>query len=89
MEKEEKYFRWAYSLQTELAKKLLAETNASLIAPNDWPAGQEWEDLNGSSRSIFLRQARDLAGIDHTEFLEPIRSGEIDVEDLYGTDKPK
>src|SRR5690606_20865228 len=33
-------------------------------APNDWPAGQEWDDLVGSSHAIFRDRARAEAGVD-------------------------
>ena len=79
---EEQYFRWAYVLLVELAKEELRKANGSRERPNDWPAGQEWCDLAATSQSIFLRKARDRAGIDHDQFLEPIRSGRYDVEDL-------
>lgn len=79
----EKHFRWAYALLVELAVVKLAETNTNREAPNNWPCGQEWDDINGSSRSIFLGMARKQAGIDNDDFLATVRSGEFDVDDLY------
>ena len=85
MTNEERNFRWAYQLLMALAKRCLAETNTSLEDKREWPAGQEWDELVGSSQSIFLRQARDEAGIDHDEFLAPLRSSKYNVDDLCGT----
>lgn len=69
------YFRWAYAALAELAKDELAKTNRALEDPQFWPCGMSWDQLVGSSQSIFLRKARDRAGIDHAEFLAPIRCG--------------
>lgn len=78
-----KYFRWAYALMIELAKDELQKANGARASENDWPAGQSWGDMVGSSHSIFFNKARDRAGIHHDEFLHPIRNNEIDVGDLY------
>ena len=79
------YYRWAYALNVALAKRELEILNMTRDNPNDWPAGQEWDDLAGSSKSIFLKKARNRAGIDHDEFLTPVRSEPFfDVEDMYG-----
>lgn len=80
------YFRWAYQLLLALAKRRLADANAENEAkgePNNWPAGQEWHEMVGSSHSIFLRGARNEAGIPEDAFMAVIRSLEIDVDDLY------
>lgn len=79
----ERFFRWAYALLVELAVVELERMNSERTAENNWPAGQEWDDINGSSRSIFLRMAREKAGIDNDEFLAVVRSGRFDVDDLY------
>lgn len=76
-------FRWAYQLLLALAKRKLAEANTNLADPNEWPAGQQWHEMNGTSHSIFLRQAREEAGLPHEAFLALIRAGEYDVDDLY------
>lgn len=76
-------FRWAYQLLLALAKRRLAEANANLSDPDEWPAGQEWHEMVGSSHSIFLRGARAEAGIPNDAFIELIRAGEYDVDDLY------
>lgn len=84
--KEERNFRWAYALLVELAKVCLDKANTE-AEPGAWPAGQEWDDLSGTSKSVFLHQARDMAGIPHEEFLAGIRAGEYEVDDLF--DKPE
>lgn len=76
-------FRWAYQLLLALAKRRLAEANAAREDDNDWPAGQEWHEMVGSSHSIFLRGAREEAGIPEDAFIRVIRSSECDVDDLY------
>jgi hypothetical protein len=58
---------WAYALMIELAVKCLDETNRT-VEPGEWPNGQEWENLVGTSRSVFLHKARQLAGINHSEW---------------------
>jgi hypothetical protein len=83
MTQEERNFRWVYQLLLVLAKRCLADANATRENENDWPSGQEWEDLNSSSHAIFLRQAREEAGIPHEEFLPLVRNGTYDVDDLY------
>lgn len=80
--REERNFRWAYALLVELAKVCLDKANAE-AEPGAWPAGQEWDGLGGSSKSTFLREAREMAGIPHEEFLEGIRKGFYEVDDLF------
>lgn len=80
---EKRNFRWAYAAIVALAKRKLKEANETRENEDDWPGGQEWNDLAGTSKSIFLHQAREEAGIPHDEFLEGIRSGEYEVDDLY------
>lgn len=77
------YFRWAYALLLALAKRCLADANAECAGTRNWPAGQEWHELVGTSHAVFLRQAREEAGVPHEAFLELVRSGRIDVYDLY------
>jgi len=79
---EERNFRWAYALLVELAKVCLDKVNSEAEL-GAWPAQQEWDDLGPTSKSTFLRQAREMAGIPHDEFLEGIRSGAYDVDDLF------
>ena len=81
-DEEKRLFRLAYAMNVALAKELLAKDN--MTCGTNWPAGQEWGDLVGSSRSTYMRLARERAGItDHNSFLAPVRSGEVDVEDIY------
>jgi len=81
--KERRNFRWAYAAVVALAKERLREANEARESPAEWPAGQEWAALNGSSKSIFMRRAREELGIPHNEFLEGVRGGEYDVDDLF------
>ena len=74
-------FRWAYAAVCALAVKLLDEDNK--ICGKNWPAGQSWNDLSGSSKSIFLHRARDLAGIPHDAFLAVVRADSDAIEDIY------
>lgn len=76
-------FRWAYQLLLALAKRRLADANADRESENDWPAGQRWHEMVGTSHSIFLRGAREEAGIPEEAFMGIIRSLECDVDDLY------
>lgn len=52
-----------WDLAHALARRVLADWNAEREAPNDWPAGQEWGELAGSSQSIFRHLAYDEAGL--------------------------
>ena len=79
---EETNFRWAYAAIVELAKIEL-EIENSVAAPGEWPAGQDWDGLGGSSKSIFLHRARERVGIPHDKFLAGIRNGKYDVDDIY------
>jgi hypothetical protein len=75
-----------YSSQLALAKKLLEQRNKELREngePNTWPAQQEWCDMVGSSRAIFFRNARELAGIDHDSYLHILRNN-IDAMEIAG-----
>ena len=85
VKKNERNFRWAYTAVVYLAQILLQGSNDSRENENDWPAGQTWDEINQSSREIFLRKARSILSISHDEFLEPIRSGEIDVDEIFNT----
>lgn len=85
------FFRWAYAAIVALAIRRLKQANDENKAAgeeNCWPAGQEWRDLAGSSRASFLRLAREEAGIPNDEFLAVVRSGDIDVDDLYEGEGP-
>lgn len=74
-------FRWAYAAVCALAVKLLAEDNRT--CGKNWPAGQSWDDLGGSSKSAYLHRARELAGIPHADFLAVVRADSDAIEDIY------
>lgn len=76
-------FRWAYAGVVYLAQIFLQEANDQRQQENEWPAGQTWSEINSTSRSIFLKQARKALGIDNDEFLAAVRSGDYDVDDIY------
>ena len=87
----ETLWRWCYALLLAGAKAELARENGELReagTPNDWPAQQEWPELVGSSRALFLSRIRKVAGVDHDTFLAYVR-GERGAEcaaiaeDLY------
>lgn len=82
-EQAHRYFRWAYALLIALAKTELAKDN--LTCGKNWPAGQQWDELVGTSHSIYLRRAREIAGIPHDEFLATVRGEEYgeDAEAVY------
>lgn len=83
LDAETRNFHWAYSLLVALAVRCLEDANRT-AEPGEWPNGMEWGDLNGSSRGVFLRLAREEAGIDHDEFLAYVRAGMGDeVQDIY------
>ncbi len=53
-----------HMLADALSKRCLADANRDREAPNDWPAGQSWSDLVGTSHSIFRHRAWEEAGLD-------------------------
>lgn len=67
-----------------LAKRKLADANANREEENDWPAGQEWNELGGSSQHSFMSAARAEAGIPDDEYRAIIDAAMIadDKEDL-------
>lgn len=78
---EERNFRWAYAALIELAKVCLEEARDP-EDPHEWPGTQPWDELSSTSQAIFLRAARDKAGIPHEAFLEGIRNGWYDGDML-------
>ncbi len=81
---EKELWKMLYKSQLALAKQLLKERNKELLEagePNTWPAQQEWCDMVGSSHAIFFRHARELADIDHDEYLHTLR-GNIDALEM-------
>lgn len=76
----ERNFRWAYRLLLVLAKRILLESHTE---DRTWPLKMKWSELVSSSHAVFLRMAREEAGIPNREFLELIRNGTYCVDDLY------
>lgn len=74
---------WFLRALIALAKEELAKANKD--HNGNWPAGQEWHELNGTSQSVFMHKARERAGIPHEEYLAWIRSytGPEDIEDIW------
>lgn len=72
-------------LLIELAKVELESANSE-AEPGEWPAGQEWDELGGSSKAVFLARARKKTGIPDDKFLEGIRNGSYDVDDLFASE---
>ena len=81
-EESARHYRWAYAAVVALAMDELEAANSEAL-PGEWPLGQDWSGLGGTSRSTFMRRARDRVGIDHDAFLAPLRSGAVDVDDLF------
>jgi len=86
----ERHFLWLYRTLIIRAKRILAEDNAKLENPRDWPCGQAWEQLVSTSKSIFMHKAREEAGIPHDEFLKVVREwpysvkGMAEINTLWG-----
>lgn len=55
------------------AKEFLVEANHARGESDNWPAGSKWEELAGTSKSIFMYKAREALGIDHESFLKVVR----------------
>lgn len=80
-----RYFRWAYRLLVALAKRILKERHND---DGNWPMRMEWHELAPSSCGVFLRAARYEAGVEHEAFLDVVRSGDIEISDIYDGDAP-
>lgn len=65
-----------YRSQMTLAVMCLDEANRNREDANDWPAGQKWNQMVGSSHAIFCRRAREKAGIDHNAYLDILPNNE-------------
>ena len=70
-----------HALTDALARRCLADVNARLEDPNDWPAGSEWDGLNGSSQATFRQIAWADAQLDTKEMCALLF-------DQYGSPKP-
>lgn len=78
--------KWLVRTLIALAKLNLADVNANREGENDWPAGQEWNELGHTSQHIFMYMAREEAGIPHNEYRAMIEAsvmadenGELDA----------
>ena len=73
-EVEKKLWEMLYRSQMALAIMCLDEANRKRENEADWPAGQEWNEMVGSSHAIFCRIAREKAHIDHEAYLDILRN---------------
>jgi hypothetical protein len=80
-ELERKLWRMLYKSQVALAKRELADMNANRKDKKDWPGGQKWNQIGGSSKAIFFRLARSRCGIEDAEYLEILRK-DIDALEI-------
>jgi hypothetical protein len=81
---EKQLWEMLYRSQMALAVMCLDEANRNLEDPQDWPCGQQWYELVGSSHAIFSRRAREKAGIDHNIYLGILRNNE-DAAEISGS----
>lgn len=61
---------WLVRALVALAKRKLSEANES--CGECWPAGQQWNELGGSSQHAFMRAALSESGIPDAEYREMI-----------------
>lgn len=73
---EKKLWEMLYKSQLTLGIKYLEEKNKNRENENDWPIGQKWSELSGSSKAIFLKIAREKSGINHIDYLNILRSSD-------------
>lgn len=94
-ELELKLWEMLYRSQTALAIECLKQRNLSRAEEREWPCGQGWNDLSGSSKAVFTREARLTAGIPDDGYLAILRknhdAGDIAEEiaeniDEHGTE---
>ena len=62
----------------DLYEKVWAKAKECLIEANktcgdNWPRGQAWSQLGGTSKSTFLQEARESMGIDREAFLKRLQ----------------
>jgi hypothetical protein len=62
-----------YQRVVEQAVIELDKANEERTEPNEWPAGQRWNELAGSSQASFMRRARETLSVDHDDFLTKVR----------------
>lgn len=83
---EKRLWEMLYRSQLALSMMCADEANREREDEYDWPAGQEWHEMVGSSHAIFFRTAREKAGIDHNGYFHILRNNEdaIDIsEPIY------
>lgn len=68
------------------AQELLVKANHARPTPDEWPAGQKWTELAGTSKSMFMHQAREALGIDHDAFLKVVRQWPYSAEGMEELD---
>lgn len=71
-----RFWKWAYALNVAAAKLALRARRAEQRLAGEthlWPGEQDWNNLVSTSHAVFLREARELAGINHDEFLAVVR----------------
>ena len=84
----ESEFLELYTKVVAKARVLLEEANKT--CGMNWPAGSKWEDLVGTSKSIFMFRAREVLLIDDVRFLNIVRNwpysdeGQKVVNDQFG-----
>lgn len=70
-----------------LAKRNLADENSKLKKDGNldcWPAGMKWNQMVGTSHSIFLDRARNEADIGDFIYKDIIRTNkDIDLDELW------
>lgn len=69
------------------ANELLVKANHARPSPEEWPAGQKWEELLGTNKLIFMRQAREALGIDHESFLKVVQEWPYSAEGFEELDR--
>lgn len=75
-----------YRALLALAKRKLADAKAENKRRGEsdcWPKDMEWSDMVGSSHSIFMRQAREEAGVDHEWYNRELEKNEEHVASIY------
>lgn len=79
-EMEKQLWKMLYKSQRALAIMCLDEANRLRKNKNDWPAGQKWADMVGSSHTFFHQRARDKADINHKTYLDLLKGNEDAAE---------
>ncbi len=58
-----------------LAARILEERNKT--CGDNWPAGQQWNDLGHTSQHAFMRAAREECGIPHDAYREAVEQAMV------------